>query len=308
MFWSLFLEVFMKKNKLLLGAHISIAGGMEQAITRAESIGCTALQIFTKNNRQWNAHPLTTEEIETFKNRVSQSLIDKDHIFAHATYLINIGSSDKEIEKKSMHALDHELKRCHALSIPYLILHPGAYLNTTLSNCLEQIITNIRTLFNENPHNTTTLLLETMAGQGTSVGHTFEQLAYIIHQLPEHAGKIGICLDTCHIFAAGYDFRDKNSYESLWKHFDTIIGFSYLKAIHLNDSKTDLDSHVDRHEAIGKGKIGQEAFALLCNDKRFFNVPKILETPYTTLDDYAHNIKIIQGLLSNDTMSALGIK
>ncbi len=283
----------MIKKNALLGAHMSISGGFENAIIDGESIGCTAIQIFTKSNRQWHAKKITEEQALAFREYLSKSTIKM--VAAHASYLINIGSQNSDLAKKSIDALVDELDRCQTLGIPYLIFHPGSYINGDPDTCLKQIAENIDTIFSKTDSKTE-LLLETMAGQGTSVGHTFEQIATII-KLSHHKKRIGVCIDTCHVFSAGYDFRTKKEYNAMWKLFDSVIGLEKLKAIHINDSKTDLGSHVDRHADIGKGKIGLEAFTLLVNDKRFCKIPKLLETPKLTLNDHKKNLDILKQLI-----------
>lgn len=284
----------MKKTKtLLFGAHMSIAGGMHLAIKRGEFIGCSAIQIFTKNNRQWAAKPLHQEDIDLFKTTWKKSSIQS--IIAHATYLINIASSNKELEQKSIKALSDELDRCNKLEIPYLVLHPGSYTNAEKEEALIQITHNLDHIF-EKTDGKTSVLLEIMAGQGSSLCSSFEELAHVIH-LSQHKRNLGVCFDTCHAFAAGYDFRTKQDYNEMWKLFDKTIGLNKLHAIHVNDSKTECNSHVDKHADIGKGKLGLEAFKLLFNDKRFFNIPKILETPHKTTEDFIPNMETIYKLI-----------
>ncbi len=283
-----------KTNKqLLLGAHMSIAGGLEKAIESGESIHCTAIQLFTKNNRQWLARQLSDEEITLFKNAAKQSSITC--IVAHASYLINLCSPNTEIEKKSITAANHELQRCDLLGIPYLVIHPGAYVTESEPWALKKIANNIDQLY-ETYSGRTILLLETMAGQGTTVCRHFEQLA-TIRELSHHKKNIGFCLDTCHIFAAGYDLRTPQTYEQTMSNFDKICGIQNLKTIHVNDSKKELGSCIDRHEEIGQGCLRLEAFRLLCNDERFHAIPKILETPNDTLESYAQNMDILKKLV-----------
>ena len=291
-----------KQYSLLLGAHVSIAGKIFQAIERGESIKCSAIQIFTKSNRQWYAKPLNEEEIELFKRNWKNSSIQS--IIAHASYLLNLGSPNPESEKKSLDALAIEFKRCAALGISNLVLHPGSHTGTDQESCIERISKNIDTVLDHNHHGT--ILLETMAGQGSQVGYTFEQLAHII-KLSKHKKRIGICFDTCHAFAAGYDFRTEHTYHSMWEQFDKIIGINKLGAIHINDSQKDIGSRVDRHADIGKGKIGLKAFELLFNDPNLFDIPKILETPATELSDYRKNMTILEGLLNKKTRDLLGL-
>jgi deoxyribonuclease-4 len=282
-----------KTTPILFGAHMSISEGIYKSIERGESIGCTAIQIFTKSNRQWYAKPLDQEDINAFQNAWKKSSIKS--IIAHASYLINIGSPNNELAKKSVAALIEELNRCNMLSIPYLVLHPGSHSKTDIESCLQRISDNIDKAL-EKSDGKTHILLETMAGQGDSVGNTFEQLATIIKH-SHHKSKLGVCLDTCHIFAAGYDFRTKEAYNALWNLFDQTIGLEKLHAIHCNDSKTELNSRVDRHTDIGKGKIGLHAFELLFNDHRFAHIPKILETPKESLSDDLRNMKTINALI-----------
>jgi len=291
-----------KQHTLLFGAHMSIAGEIQRSIERGESIGCTAIQIFTKSNRQWQAKPLEKEAIDMFKQTWDNSSIQS--IVAHASYLLNIGSPNHDAEKKSFEALEIEFKRCADLGIPYLVLHPGSYTTGDEQSCIERISKNIDLLLERIPHGT--ILLETMAGQGSQIGYTFEQLGQII-SLSHHKKRIGICFDTCHAFAAGHDFRTEKAYSLMWEKFDKTIGINKIKAIHLNDSHKDLGSRVDRHADIGTGKIGLKAFELLFNDPHFFDIPKILETPRTELSDYRKNMDVLEGLINKKTRSKLGI-
>lgn len=291
-----------QQPSLLFGAHMSIAGHLSDAITRGESIACTAIQIFTKSNRQWHAKPLSPEEVIAFKKAWKQSSIQS--IIVHASYLINIGSGDDHLEEKSRNALEIEFARCAELGIPYLVMHPGSHTQTSEQACLERISKNIDLVLEKIPHGT--ILLETMAGQGSQVGYTFEQIAHIIKQ-STHKKRIGVCFDTCHAFAAGYDFSTEKTYHSMWQDFDKIIGIEKLKAIHVNDSQKECGSRVDRHADIGKGKIGLKAFELIFNDPKLFDVPKILETPRAELADYRKNMDTIEELLSSDTKKKLDI-
>lgn len=280
------------KKNILLGAHISINGGFYKAIERGESIGCTAIQIFTKSNRQWKTKELTEEEVSLFLEKKQKSFIKKINV--HASYLINLGSPNKDVEKKSIEALKTELSRCDQLQIPYLVLHPGSHVNNGEEKCLKQITKNIKTIFKYKQYKTM-LLLENMAGQGSTVGYSFEQLAYIVKN--SEIKNIGICFDTCHAFAAGYSFSTKKEYEKMWEHFDKTIEIKNLKVIHVNDSKKACGSHVDRHEHILKGMIGIEAFRLFMNDARFKDIPKILETPKKNLDDDTKNMETLLKLI-----------
>jgi len=289
------------KKELLLGAHMSIAGGVQNAIIRGQDIGCTAIQVFTKSNRQWHAKPLAQKDIELFKETWKNS--DIASVSAHASYLINIGSPNKEVAKKSVAALIKEIERCAALGITYLTLHPGARLKDPKDECLNRIAENLDTALSHTP-SSVTVSLETMAGQGSNVCDTFQDIAHIM-QKSSHTRRISVTLDTCHLYAAGYDITTKKSYESVLQEFDKTIGIHKIKIIHINDSKRELESHVDRHEEIGKGKLGLESFKLLMNDPRFFDVPKILETP--KIENYKKNMDILKSLLSEQNKKLLQV-
>ena len=278
----------MIQKNLLIGAHVSIAGGFYKAILCGETIGATCIQIFTKSNRQWHAKKITQEDIELFTTHQKNSNIAI--VVAHASYLINLGSKTEETVHKSIHALTEELQRCDALKIPYLVLHPGTLRSTDEQESLIFIADQINTaLERANPQHVT-LLLETMAGQGSTAGHTFEQLATIMHHI-KNKKSIGVCFDTCHAFVAGYEFNTPELYKKMWDNFDKTIGLSKLKVFHMNDSKKGLNSKVDRHEDIGKGMIGPSAFKLIMDDKRFADIPKILETPQANdIEDPKRNI------------------
>ncbi len=295
----------MTKKKLLLGAHLSISGGFEQAIIKGEEIGCTALQIFTKSSRQWASKPITPEQAQLFKNTLNHSSCQL--IISHASYLINIGTSDEELRRKSILALKEELTRCHMLGIPFLVLHPGAFTHTSLEEGLDnagQALTEVLKLDTGN----TMILLENTAGQGSSLGSTFEQLAAIANNVTPQE-RIGVCFDTCHGFAAGYAFSTQQQYTALWHHFDDLIGLQRLKAFHCNDSAKALGSRVDRHAHIGQGAMGLEAFRLLMNDEKFLDIPKILETPKsaTDLSDDLKNMAVLKNLVSAETKLLLDV-
>ena len=281
----------MEKN-LLIGAHVSISGGFDMAVENGETIGATCIQIFTKSNRQWQCSPIDAADVKKYQARLKNSSIQL--VVAHASYLINLGSKNQETVQKSAAALTIELKRCDQLSIPFLILHPGTQGNDSEQQSLKQIAEYINKSIAATEN--VTLLLETMAGQGTTVGSSFEQLAAII-SLINNKNRIGVCLDTCHIFAAGYRFQTQEEYTAMWQHLDQVIGKKYIQAIHMNDSKRELGSRVDRHEHIGMGKIGVNAFALFMQDKTIELVPKILETPAENGDeDDKRNIAVLKKL------------
>ena len=266
----------MKIKNILLGAHVSIAGGLNKAIKRAQETGANCFQVFTKSNRQWYAKEITTEEQNDFIEKLKNSSISI--VIAHASYLINLGSANNAVVKKSIESLSQELKRCEQLNIPYLVLHPGTAHLKDEQKSLEFIANRIDEAITISKTKKVFLLIETMAGQGKTIGYKFSQLATIIKNT-NHKRRIGICFDTCHVFVAGYDFSTKSSYDSLWKEFDETIGIKKLKAFHINDSKKEFGSKIDRHENIGQGKIPINSFSLIMNDKRFADIPKIIETP-----------------------------
>ena len=280
-------------GQLLLGAHMSIEGGLHKAIERGDELGCTALQIFTTSNRQWGVKKLSAEEIKRFKDA------QKEHnalVVTHCSYLINLGSPTADVRHKSNTALKEEILRCNALGIPYAILHPGSKLKGSEEESLEWIAQGIDAALEASDHSTM-ILLETMAGQGSTLGSSFEQLAKI-RSLSKHKKLIGICADTCHLFASGYDFTTHAGYEAMLKKFDATIGLEHLKVIHMNDSKKECGEKVDRHEDIGMGKIGKAAFGFIMNDARFLDVPKILETPKLTPQDDIRNMNVLKDLIS----------
>lgn len=266
----------MKNSNILLGAHISVAGGFDKSIDRAEEIKTTCMQIFTKSNRQWYAKTITKDEQDAFVTKLKQSSVQV--VVAHAAYLINLGSSSEETVEKSIKSLSEELQRCEQLNIPYLVLHPGTARFDDETKSLEFIAHQLNKAITRSKTTHVMVLLETMAGQGNTVGQTFEQLATIIKHT-EHKRRVGVCFDTCHAFVAGYDFSTPALYKAMWHEFDKTIGLHKLKAFHINDSKKDLESKIDRHEDIGKGKIPLEAFSLIMNDRQFADIPKIIETP-----------------------------
>ncbi len=282
----------MPKQTLLLGAHMSIAGGIKNAYLRGASIDCTAIQYFTHSNRQWKITPLKKDEIEAAKEARKKTGITHDVV--HASYLINVASTSKETCKKSYDMLGTELEHCADLGVNHLVLHPGT--RPDAEEGISMISEALTSLLKE--HDVPVMiLLENTAGAGSQVGHTFDQLATIRKGIT-HKKRIGFCIDTCHLWAAGYDFSSKKGYEKVWKECDDKLDLKHIKVIHLNDSKQGLGSNVDRHADIGKGTIGLEAFRLIMNDDRFTSVPKILETPAEDIQQYADNMKILKGLLA----------
>lgn len=294
-----------QKARLLLGAHMSIAGGFDHALLRGETIHCTTIQMFTKGNRQWKAKPITDEQREQFQKTLKKSAIDP--VIAHAMYLLNIASPDNKTWHGSMHALSEEIERCHILGIPYLVVHPGFHLTSSKKEAQTRIAQAINHVLEKTDNMSTIILLENMAGQGSSMCAHFEELAAIIDQV-EHKKRVAVCLDTCHAFASGYDFTDATSYTRFWQTIDDTVGIHHIKAIHLNDSMKARGSRIDRHEEIGKGMMGLESFALLMNDTRLFDIPKILETPHDDITHYARNMHILKGLLTEEHKNLFGIK
>jgi len=247
-------------------------------LREAKRYGCQVLQMFTKTSRSWKERTVSDEEIDLFKKTRQKAGIK--FIASHSSYLINLATPDSGNHSLSRNALEQELIRSSALEIPFVVLHPGSHLGEGEKIGINRISDSINGIFEKNPGIKTRLLLETTSGQGAGIGHTFEQLHEIIEKI-NRKDKTGVCLDTCHIFAAGYDIRTKESYLKTTGAFDKIIGLEKLFLIHLNDSKKCLGSHVDRHEHIGKGEIGIDAFRLIMNDMRLVGIPKIIETPKT---------------------------
>ncbi len=263
-------------KKIWLGAHTSAAGGVHNALYGGKEIGATAIQLFTRNQRQWNAKPMTPDEIALWEQALEETGIGE--VMSHDSYLINLGSPKEEARIKSKKAFYDELERCHDLKIAYLNFHPGAATGSSEEECLDRIVESLLEMEELAAKGSTRLLLEATAGQGSSVGHRFEHLAHII----KGAGKkvpLGVCIDTCHIFAAGYDLRTEKSCQETLDEFDRIVGLEQLYAFHINDSLKDLGSRVDRHAALGEGKIGIDAFRFLMTHPKTKDLPKYLETP-----------------------------
>lgn len=279
----------------LLGAHTSTSGGVSKSVDLAEKLSFTAMQIFTKNNNRWFQKQLEEKEIEAFKTKLNNSNIK--FVVSHDSYLINLCGTDKEILRKSRVALLDELERCELLGIPHLNFHPGSHLGAGEDDGIKLIAESINIVHNKTKGYKVSSMLETTAGQGTAIGYRFEQLQQII-DLVEQKERMTVCIDTAHIFAAGYDIKDSKNFKEAIKEFDEIIGLDRLKCFHLNDSKKPLGSRVDRHEHIGKGFIGEEGFSNIMNDERLREIPKILETPKgkEQLEDL-ENLKMLRGLI-----------
>ncbi|HEV3243441.1 MAG TPA: deoxyribonuclease IV [Chthoniobacterales bacterium] len=285
----------MTKNEILLGAHMSIGGGVHTAIERGRSIKCTAIQMFVKNNMQWFARPLMHEEIRAFLEHQQHG--DLLLIFAHANYLINLSATNPQFHANSIRALSEELTRADQLELPFLVLHPGAHLGAGEEAGLEKIVDSINRVFRRIPKVKTRIALETTAGQGSSLGHRFEQIACIVENVREPE-RLCVCLDTAHIFAAGYDIGSEAGIKKTFREFDRVIGFDRLAAVHMNDSKTGRGSRVDRHQHIGKGQIGLDAFRFIMRNRRFRKIPKVLETPKgKELREDVENLKTLRELM-----------
>jgi len=276
----------------LLGAHVSIAGGVKNAPLNGEKIGCNAIQIFTKNQRQWSAKPYEDEEIKEYFKNLKKTEIKK--VVAHSSYLINLASPNEDIYKKSTDALIDDLNRCEKLKIPFEVVHPGSHLGEGIEKGIEKIIKGIDIVFKK--VSGSGIALETVAGQGTNIGFRFEHLRDIINGVKEK-NRVFVCFDTAHTFEAGYDIRTEKGFRKVLDDFNKIIGIEKLVVFHLNDSKTPLSSNVDRHENIGKGLLGLEPFKFLVNSKEFKEHPMILETPGGD-DMYIEDLKTLNLLKS----------
>jgi len=259
-----------------IGAHVSIQGGIFNAPLQAQKIGAKAFAFFTKNQKRWFANPYALDEISAFKNNLKQSGILAKHILPHSSYLINLGHPDEKRRIISIDALVDEIHRCEQLGLNKLNFHPGSHLKLiTELKCLDYVAKSINAAHAKTDK--IILVIENTAGQGSNLGYTFEHLAYLISKIKDKK-RIGVCIDTCHLFVAGYDFSTKEKYEKIWQLFDKVVGFKYLQGMHLNDSKGALGSKIDRHDSIGKGNIGLEPFGFFMQDPRFDDLPLILET------------------------------
>ena len=278
-----------------IGAHVSIANGVENAPLRAHDIKARAFAMFTRNQLQWRSKPLSAESIALFKQNCNKFGYPPECILPHASYLINLGSKDRIKLQKSKDAFTCEIKRCKQLGLKYLNVHPGAHLNmSSEEECLETIARSINEILEKTSG--VSVVIENTAGEGTNVGYCFEHIKKII-DLTDDKKRIGVCIDTCHLFAAGYDIRDKNAYDKTFDEFDSIIGFELLKGMHLNDAKSALGSRVDRHENIGAGNIGIDAFKFIMKDARIDSIPMILETPNSYI--YKDEIAMLYSFIDN---------
>lgn len=276
-----------------VGAHVSASGGVFNAPLNAKAIGAKAFALFTKNQRQWKAKPLDEETINKFKKNLELAEIKPCHVLPHDSYLINLGHPEEEKRQKSLDAFIDEVQRCEQLGLDKLNFHPGSHLKKiSTEECLERISNSMNKTLQKTKD--VILVIENTAGQGSNLGFDFAHLGYLVENSTDKE-RVGVCIDTCHMFTAGYDIRTREAYDKTWKEFDDIIGFEYLKGMHINDSKPDLGSHVDRHDSLGKGKIGLDAFRFIMNDERMDDIPLILET----IDDsiWAEEIKLLYSFM-----------
>lgn len=282
---------------LAFGSHMSVSGGVDLALERAEALGLESCQIFSKNERQWNAKPLDPAVVERFRAQTARTGITK--LVVHDSYLINLASPKPDIRDKSLLAFKDELERCDMLGVPYLVTHPGAHTGSGVEAGIQQFADSLNEIYAALPDNRALTLLETTAGQGTSLGRSFGELAAIIEKVGAK-DRVGVCLDTCHVFAAGYDFRTPELYATMMREFDDTVGLERLKVIHLNDSKFPLGSYRDRHDQIGAGEIGPEGFRQLVNDSRLSGIPGILETEKDPDgDNDRRNLKTLKDLVAD---------
>ncbi len=282
----------------LLGAHMSIAGGYYKAVDAAAALNMEVVQLFTKNNNQWAAKPISDDDAERFRAAIAAS--DVGHPISHVSYLINLASPDDVLWKKSIDAFVVELKRAEQLGIAYVVAHPGAHTTSTEQEGIERIVAALDEVHRLTPKLKAKCLLETTAGQGTCLGHRFEHLGAIVDGVKQ-SQRLGICVDTCHVFAAGYPLAPKKDYMATFRSLDKAVGLERVHAFHVNDSKRELGSRVDRHEHIGRGKLGLEPFQYLVNDRRFRDTPMYLETAKGTEDGEeldAINLRVLRSLVS----------
>ena len=274
-----------------VGAHVSASGGVENAPLNAIKIGAKGFALFTKNQRQWKAKPLSMQSIDEFKINLEKSGVPPEQVLPHDSYLINLGAPEEEKLIKSREAFIDELERCEQLGLKLLNFHPGSHLvkltkkqkedkelvEQIEQKCLDVIAESMNLAIEATKDSDVVLVIENTAGQGSNLGYKFEHLAYLIDKV-ENKDRVGVCIDTCHMFTAGYDIRTKEVYDKTWQEFDEIVGFKYLRGMHINDSKPPLGSKVDRHQSLGLGEIGIDAFKFIMNDSRMDKIPLVLET------------------------------
>jgi len=281
-----------------LGAHMSIAGGLHKALERGASIGCETIQIFTRNSNRWQSKPRTNQELEQFQGAAAATGIHP--VVAHAIYLINMASPDDEVRTKSCAAFAEELDRCHEAGIPYLVLHPGSHRGSGLGLGISLIGEAIRHAYQERPDCAVITLLENTAGQGDTIGRSLEELAQLAEAIDLPA-RTGICFDTAHALASGHELRTQEGYAQTWRRFDELLGLENLRCLHLNDSKVELGEERDRHQHIGQGYVGLDAFRMLVNDPRFKDLPMLLETPKSQdLHEDVENLALLRSLVEKE--------
>ncbi|MBF0185397.1 MAG: deoxyribonuclease IV [Magnetococcales bacterium] len=278
-----------------IGAHVSIAGGIENAPLNAAAIGARAFALFTKNQRQWQAAPLSSAQVERFRANMEAHAFQPQHLLPHDGYLINLGNPDPDAWQKSLHAFIDEMRRCQQLGLPLLNFHPGSHLRLiSEETCLDRIGEALNRALDATEG--VTAVIENTAGQGSNLGYKLEHLAELIDRVEDQT-RIGVCIDTCHAFTAGYDLRTPEGYQHFFAQFERIVGYRHLKGMHLNDSKPDLGSRVDRHESLGKGKLGLSPFRCIVNDPHLEEIPLILETIDETL--WPEEIRLLYSLIEN---------
>lgn len=278
-----------------IGPHVSAAGGVENAPLNAHAVGANAFALFTKNQRQWFSPKLTSRSIDLFKENCAQYGFLPEYILPHDSYLINLGHHDRDALEKSRDAFLDEMQRCEQLGLCLLNFHPGSHLNgISLDGCLNRIAETINITLEKTKG--VVAVIENTAGQGTNVGHDFAHLAHIIDKV-EDKSRVGVCLDTCHTYSAGYNIKDEESYHAVFKQFEAIVGWQYLRGIHLNDTKKEFASRVDRHDSLGEGFLGIDFFRRFINDSHFDDIPIILETPDESL--WAEEIALLRGMIQN---------
>ena len=278
-----------------VGAHVSASGGVYNAPINAMAIGAKAFALFTKNQRQWAAKELESKDIDRWFKELEKSGIQTKHILPHDSYLINLGHPEIEAREKSLDSFIHEIRRCEILKLDRLNFHPGSHLRKiSEEECLNNIADSMNRAIDATKD--VKLVIENTAGQGSNLGYKFEHLAYIIDKI-EDKSRVGVCIDTCHMFTAGYDIRTREAYDKTWNLFDEIIGKKYLMGMHINDSKPDLGSRVDRHDSLGCGKIGWDAFGFIMNDERMDDIPLVLETIGEEI--WAQEIKALYDLVKS---------
>ena len=276
-----------------IGAHVSASGGVANAPLNAQNIAADAFALFVKNQRQWSAKPLSQKDIDEFKSNLNKANIKPEHILAHNSYLVNLGHPDADARAKSFNSFLDEIRRCEALGIELINFHPGSHLKQISEDeCLELIAQQMNNLLKNSSN--IKLVIENTAGQGSNLGYKFEHLAALIN-MSQDSSRVGVCIDTCHLFASGYDIRDDESYAKTMSEFDRIVGYKYLSGMHINDSKVALGSRKDRHDSLGMGMIGKQAFKFIMNDPKIDEIPLILETIDESI--WADEIKMLRDFI-----------